>query len=590
MRRWICVLLMGLPVAEMRSQETFQELVDAMQLNEDTLDVSFDNFVQMAEPRLAYIDITGVKQWPSSKSSSQKGWMEFYDGRGLHFKKPILMKGQGNYSLKAPKKNASFTLCDENWDEAITSDLQIGDWVVQDAFHLKAFYTDYIRGIGEVGYKVYERMVSDRLPFWVRGGYDHPSEARCFPDGFPCIVYFNHKFHGIYAFQLKKSRKNMNQKKHDAKHIHLDGNIKNATLFDGAVSWTQFEVRTPNDLYDALGMAYSGLSPRELIDDKNEFYKDRSDDDDVVAAKQRSNEVKRNILRLSKYNQEISNLVRNGSTDSEIKSAIERRFDIESLIDYYILYYLQFNCDGSLKNWQWFTYDGIKWMVTPYDLDQTFGINLYGVVRPAYMNLEDLVQGPFKWMKSYYRAEIQQRYYHLRDNGLIDDAVIRGFIHDWTDRVGEKFYALEMSRWPDSPCYHDVVCASGWKAYDNWTEYATAPAFDAKKTYAKGDVVKYEGRLWQATQSVTSNKPYTFNGNIDSIERLDEWVTTRINCLDDLWGYTPGSGITRQPNAEKKLDGIYTLDGRKVENPVGGILIYHYSDGSSRVSVRKVPR
>ena len=93
--------------------------------------------------------------------------------------------------------------------------MRIGDWVRQSSFHFKAFYNDFLRGFGEVGYKVYELMIADRQPFWNRVGYVDESRARCFPDGFPCAVYLNGTFYGVFAWQLKKSRKNMNMKKYE---------------------------------------------------------------------------------------------------------------------------------------------------------------------------------------------------------------------------------------------------------------------------------------------------------------------------------------------------------------------------------------
>ena len=34
-------------------------------------------------------------------------------------------------------------------------------------------------------------------------------QARCYPDGFPCVVYLNGAFYGIFSWQLKKHRDNM---------------------------------------------------------------------------------------------------------------------------------------------------------------------------------------------------------------------------------------------------------------------------------------------------------------------------------------------------------------------------------------------
>lgn len=590
-RFMVCCAMILFAMKNQAQEESFTELVERLCLDEDTVDLSACTDLQLDEPRLAYVNISGVNMWPSSKTTPLRAWMEFYDGHGNYFKKRILARAQGNYTLASAKKNASFVLCDENWEEVATADIKFGKWVPQDSYHLKAFYTDYIRGIGEIGYKVYERMQWDRLPFWVRGRYSNDSQARCYPDAFPCIVYLNNTFQGIYAWQLKKSRRNMNQKKHTDTHIHLDGNIQNSSLFGGEINWKQFEVRNPDGLYDVLAQEYKRSSPRELIDANCDYFLDPDDDAEVRAGKVRSAKVKQCIQRLSRYHTELELMEKNGATAEQIRAEFEKRYDLASLLDYYILYYLIFNCDGSLKNWQWFTYDGLKWLVTPYDLDQTFGINLYGVIRPATLPIGDLTQGPFTWLVRYYPQAIKARYYELRNNHAIDARAIHEIIDYWMDRIGEDFYALEQVRWPSSPCYKDAECESGWEVCDQWELYVSAPNFVAMKDYKKGDVVKYEGRLWKATKAVSSKKPYTFNGNIDSRERLVEWVSDRIEYLDNLWGYIPSSLATTPAESGRMLIGVYRLDGMKQEHSLQrGLTIYRYSDGSARVSAQKGPR
>ena len=192
---------------------------------DNSADVSAFGDIVMAQPSLAFVNIVLTNGLPSKKGQPSTGMVEFYDGNGTYFKKPVSVSVQGAYSVRYPKKNftCDFALANDA-SEAGTS-LTIGDWVRQDSYHLKAFYTDVLRGIGEMGYKLYSNIVADRLPFWRRCGIDSQSKARCFPDAFPCVLFVNGSYHGVYAWQLKKSRKNMNMKKSCAEHIHLDGNL-----------------------------------------------------------------------------------------------------------------------------------------------------------------------------------------------------------------------------------------------------------------------------------------------------------------------------------------------------------------------------
>ena len=329
----------------------------------------------------------------------------------------------------------------------------------------------------------------------------------------------------------------MNMEKTEENHIHLDGNLNNANLFRGAIKWTLFEVRNPKELYTQDGTAYDGNSPKELIDSTSTAYHDANDTPETTAAKQRTAHVKAAIYRLSRYHNSLYTLSVRTDT-ATFKAAFEQYFDIASLIDYNVFHNFICNGDGSLKNWQWFTYDGEKWLVAPYDLDQIFGINLYGVVRPAAHTHSPLTEGPFYWIDKYYQQELRQRYIQLRQNGVLTTETILPIIEDWYNRVGETRYNQEKNLWPDSPCYGDVICNTGWQTYSDWAYYDTAPTYSKTTTYRPGDICKLEGRLWQATQTVNGVNPYIRNSQVDSLQRLEQWVADRIEYLDQQYNYT----------------------------------------------------
>ena len=520
---------------------SFEEMVEANIPGSDVTsgveDYSEAENIEIDEPRFAWVNITGLNSLPSSKTDVRQVWVEVYDGSGHYFRKRALLKAQGSWSLKFPKRNFSCQFCDGDWTGATTPDIRIGDWVRQDAFHFKAFYTDFSRGIGEIGYKVFRRIVADRLPYWERGGYDMPSKrARCFPDGFPCAVYLEGTFHGIYAWQLKKSRKNMNMDKTEELHIHLDGNLNNNTLFRGNVAWNQFDVQHP----------------------KAPYYTDKT---------------KQAISQLSKYHAELTVLEASGADSLTLKRAFEQRFDIASLLDYAVFHQFVCNCDGSLKNWQWFTYDGRKWLVAPYDLDQTFGVNLYGVVRPAVWSHDPLTEGPFYWVERYYRQELRQRYIELRWSGALSSEGILPIADDWCNRVTEAMYEQEKVRWPDSPCYGPAICNKGWQPCTNWSLYGTTRDYSSATKYNAGDVCKLEGRLWQATQSVTGVRPYQRNSQLDSLPRLKQWVIDRLAYLDGQY-HVPDIPQQIEPVPLPMTDATYyNLMGQPVRRPRKGIYI-----------------
>ncbi len=587
LKKWgsFIVLLTGIHYSMLAQTTEFDQMVNERSLNKGVEDCSMKEQIVMDEPQIAYVNLTGFTNMPTSKSMTLKGWMEVYDGNGIYFKKPVIISAQGSYSLKFPKRNFVCHYCNDMWDEDKGAEVKIGKWVKQDSFHFKAFYTDFLRGIGEIGYKVFEEVVADRAPYWERGGYHDESKGRCFPDGFPCAVYLNGKFYGVFAWQLKKSRKNMNMKKDVAEHIHLDGALQNKSIFRGVIIWKDFEVRNPKGLYDRYGNKYNGDTPRELIDEECDDYDNETDTPDIRQAKIMTSKVKAYIVQMSKYFSELSKMEKDGLSKEEMREEIEKRYEIESLIDYCVFFYFQANGDGSLKNWQWFTYDGKKWMVTPYDLDQTFGINLYGAVRPATLDMDYLMSGPFYWIHKYYQEDLRERYKELRDRGVFDAEFICHIIDDWYERVGEEYYTMEKAQWPNSPCYRDAVCSQGWEVYNKWTNYSETENYDANQLYHTGDIVKLEGRLWKATQTVQGVRPYIVNANIDTLERLHGWVRDRIDYMDNFYAYTPIvdaiENVTSNEPA-RRLIGIYSTSGMHLEQPQRGINIYQYSDGTTK--------
>ncbi|MCR4920112.1 MAG: CotH kinase family protein [Bacteroidaceae bacterium] len=561
---------------------SFDRLIASLRLTSNVEDLSDSVRIQLDEPRMAYANITGISALPNSKQTYREGWMEVYDGEGHYFRKRIRIHGQGGYSIRYAKKNFSCTFCEQDYTEEVTTDLRFGQWVWQDGFHFKAFWTDFSRGLGEMGYKMFSILVADRPGYPARAGVQ-AARARCFPDGFPCALYMNGRFYGIYAWQLKKHRKNMGMKKTEPMHIHIDGNINNKYLFGGKVDWKQFEVRNPKELFTQSGDEYNGNSPSELMDASSPYYHEANDDEATRLGKERSAQVKQAVLMLASTNATLFAMQSSHASATAIRDVFSHHFDVASLIDYYLFYHLSANGDGSLKNWQWFTYDGRLWMVTPYDLDQTFGINLYGVVRPPTFSVSELTEGPFLWLIDYFQPEIRKRYADLRASGQISAERLVPVVEDWCERVGETFYAMERAAWPQSPCYCDAVCNAPWQPCEEWDLYALVPAYSATALFQAGDICRLEGRLWKTTARVQGVYPFSRNANRDSLERLRAWIPERIPYLDDKFGYKPNA--VRPPTSTHTTDGTiryYTPDGLPISRLRRGVNIIRYGNGSTR--------
>jgi hypothetical protein len=414
--------------------------------------------------------------------------IEFWDMQGNYFKKNAYLSGQGSSSMKYIKKNIAIDLFDSEIGGESFS-VKFGEWVPQDSFHLKAYYTDPFRGIGVIGYSIYNDIVKTRGLekdyVWKRALLNtdiitptNPnvngkkevllyteSGARCFPDGFPCMVFQNGEFCGLYSFQLKKHRSNYCLNKKMAEHIHLDGNISETSLFNAngdssLIQWKNinkvgFEIRNPKPLYLMDGSVYDAdINSGELIDETSEFYDESKH---KTCAK-----VKKYIIDFSKTLATIKaaeNVYLGNKTDENlkaIKDTLETYFDSENLIDYLITCDVLRNTDGFADNWQWVTYNGVKWYVCLYDVDNILGNHWQPVqtINPPLTgkHITQIItySSMMKYITTYYVSELEERYAYLRKNGIIDAERIITKIRDWMLRFGGQYaYELEANKWTD---------------------------------------------------------------------------------------------------------------------------------------------
>ncbi len=422
------------------------------------------------EPRCAVVNFSGLKAMPTSKTADIPAVMEFWDRQGNYFRKNIVCSAQGDSSMSFPKKNIKLDLLNDDGSEF---DLKIGDWVVQDGFHLKAYYTDFFRGVAVTSYRLWDEIMETVSwkkalvkPLFITPTMDYNGSdltlqtdtgALCHPDGFPCLVYLNGTFYGVYSWQIKKQRKNYHQDKSTVEHIHLDGHM-GGCFSSGVFNWGAVEIRNPNKLYTMDGKKYDGDYPKELIDETSEKY--NPDNKDHV----RSATVKKYIQDLlDKFTafRTLYNTYRTSDPD-QVKAAYEEIFDWKNQRDYLIFSDITKNTDGFSKNWQWFTYDGVKWFVGAYDLDMSFGGYFTGtqITAPITGHVTTSTAIPTYYAALLYKSELEARYKELRDAGVIDVEHIAAKLEDWVSRIGTSNYELEYERWPNSPCilsYHDSV-------------------------------------------------------------------------------------------------------------------------------------
>lgn len=568
------------------------------------IDWSDSSFIQIPEPHLAIVNITNIDSMPTTKKDNKKAFLEFWDMNGNYFKKHAILNAQGQSSMGFVKKNVAIDLCDDEWIGDNTPKVRIGNWVPQDSFHMKAYYTDFFRGVGAVSYKLYDQIVHTRGNMYDRpwkkalldmskidtttksignpyvGDYSLLTDtgARCFPDGFPVSVYLNGNFYGIFSFQLKKHRDNYHMDKSTAEHIHLDG-VLGSSIFTGKqnINWTAFEIRNPKNLYAIGGNKYNADIKQEEIAGEDEIKA-------WIAAGQLpdgteiSSKIKKNLnltAKVKKYIQAFSDVMpiivsasktyeTSSKTEEDLKAfkdIFETYFDKDNLVDYIIVSDLIKNSDGFWKNWQWFTYDGVKWWVGLYDCDMSFGAHFLGNQITSVLNahLSTTTDRPTDFIIKYYATELEKRYKQLADIGIVSADNIFGLLQEWCMRIGTDFFKEEYKKWNNSPCIADSVIRSEyWKAVLDESgnpQTDTSETFNATLSYNIGDVVsfgineqmgyfKYE--CIKATTALQANIPHEVSAyspistfkHCDNIYRVQKWIEQNTVNMDKVYKYT----------------------------------------------------
>lgn len=518
------------------------------------------NPLYIPEPRCARINISGIDSMPTSKYANNKAYFEMWDMQGNYFKKRVIINAQGNTTMQYPKKSFACDFFDNDWDGDVFA-MKIGDWVAQDSFHFKAQYLDFFKGVSIVAYKVVQEVWASRSPIYsnpwkkallanqsiTSGSFENQgiddlslqkdTGAKCVPDAFPCVVYLNGEFYGLFNWALKKHRDNYHMNKSSGLHIHIDGGNYPFLI---PLDWTKFEVRNPKGLLTNVPKGsgfekYDGDFPKELLGKDTDGY-DTSNKTHIL-----SNQVKEAVVEFNTLGRTL-----NAMGKEEGDKYLAEHYDLNNLIDCYVMQYV-FADEDEENNWQWVTYDGKRWYVCEYDKDRTFGQTYHcRGVRPANSKLNAInintENYPFKFLYTYHKEEIKARYEELKALGIFTPEHFISLLKDWVDRFSSADFKLEYKKWSESPSNrNDLVDREHWKVIDY--SYATTNSYDNNKTYKVGETCFYGKLLYTKFECIkesTGNPPQTgfYNekpydmGYHDSIWRAIKFIIERFEYVD----------------------------------------------------------
>lgn len=316
-----------------------------------------------------------------SKTKEYHGWAE--------------IKCQGTSSMSYPKKNFTIKLYKDK-DKAKKLKIDFKGWGAQSKFCLKANWIDITHARNVVSAKIWGDVVKTRndytnLPELLRTS---PNQGAI--DGFPIIVYGNGGYQGRYTLNIPKDKWMSNMD--DALDTH--GILCGENYASGC--FRALPVINGTDWTDELH--------------------------DVVPAT-----IKTSWTNAIKF---VMN-----STDAEFKANSSNYFDVNSLIDYLLYGIVSTGLDAFGKNQIYFTYDGIKWIASMYDMDSTWGLWWNGskfvatdYAREDFQDLKDEGNGVTKQgnllylrLQQLFIPQLKTRYAELRKDVLSVSHIIQKF-------------------------------------------------------------------------------------------------------------------------------------------------------------------
>jgi len=110
---------------------------------------------------------------------------------------------------------------------------------------------------------------------------------------------------------------------------------------------------------------------------------------------------------------------------------------------------------NSVKNLQFISYDGKRFMFMPYDMDTVIGLEWTGEVvyddTTGSQTMDNSQTSFWRKVKKTYNSEIEARYKQLRDLKIISVDNIYNLSTDLLLKYPISLYDLELNRWPTRP-------------------------------------------------------------------------------------------------------------------------------------------
>lgn len=235
-------------------------------------------------------------------------------------------------------------------------------------------------------------------------------------DGFPIIIVINDEFTGLYTFNIPKEDWMFN-------------------MGDGAA---EYVVACESNETMLASCRWSGPATFE--------------DEEDYAIEVIPDGVEDSVL-IGSFNTAINEMV-NATQSAEWENDVAPYFDVDAAIDYMIFVCCIGGRDNLRKNVLYGTYDGIKWFMSAYDLDTTFGANVhnkgwYPVINDRNQFYEaSTMHRVFSYIYKFSKERLKTRYAELRSSVLSDENVWY-MLNNFVSNIPLTVYNMDAERWSD---------------------------------------------------------------------------------------------------------------------------------------------
>ena len=324
-------------------------------------------------------------------------------------------KVQGTSSASYPGKNFTFKFYSDA-ECASKQKIDVG-WGEQYKYCFKKNWVDTTHTRNLAGARIAYDMVESRP------SSDFKTNLQKAPrngavDGFPCKLYINGEFWGLYTWNIPKDTWQFGMDSNNPNHVVLcaekntDGNAKVVNSCQFKTLWTNGD-----------GGDWS------------------------VEAGEYSNTVKDSLNRCIQFVM--------SSSDSEFHNNISDYFDLDSLLDYYCFSYLCVHLDGLAKNMLLATYDGRIWGASLYDMDSTFGAHWDGAsfVSTTYQcpgQYQEQFSLLWQRIEQCFGKELYARYMELRKGALSLGNIVT-HVEEIYDLIPDRVLVDEKTKWTGLP-------------------------------------------------------------------------------------------------------------------------------------------